>query len=208
MNKPIKTLALLICLPAIAISCDKGDDTQNDTEWINSNQFFLDSLANAYQSQQDDPGTIIEDDTIYMITAQYMTSTNIYYKKIGVKDGFVGAGELAKFTDVARVYYRGYLIDGTLFDYNFSGEYPDYELDIPSDFTISGLQASTSGVIYGWTEILQHMRAAENLVDKKGDFFRVYIPYTQGYGTSGSGSIPGYSTLIFDINLLEINPDS
>ncbi len=37
-----------------------------------------------------------------------------------------------------------------------------------------------------------------------GDYWKIYIPYGLGYGTSATGAIPGYSTLIFEINLTEI----
>jgi len=50
-----------------------------------------------------------------------------------------------------------------------------------------------SGVVDGFTTALQHMR--------KGDRWKVYIPYQLGYGESANSSIPGYSTLVFDITL-------
>lgn len=205
MDKAIYFLSIPLLALAVA-SCDK-DDAPVDTTWQDRNYAFLDSLAVAYDAQQADPSSIAEDDTIYRLTPQHLSSYTIYYKKLGVKDGFVGSGETAKFTDVARVYYQGRLIDGSMFDSNFDGTYPDYELDIPSDFLVSGLQASSSGIIQGWTEILQVMRPAANKTDKKGDFFRVYIRPELAYGDGGSGSILGHSTLIFDINLLEVNPE-
>jgi FKBP-type peptidyl-prolyl cis-trans isomerase FklB len=39
-----------------------------------------------------------------------------------------------------------------------------------------------------------------------GDIWRIYIPYTLGYGTSNSSTIPAYSTLIFDVNLVGFTP--
>lgn len=197
-----------LALPILLSACNDDDDVTVASDWQNLNQAFVDSLATAYDAQVANPASIAEGDTLYRLATQYTPNTYLYYKKLGVSDGYVGEGATAKFTDTVRVYYKGYLIDGTLFDSNFSGQYPDYELDIPSDFLVSGLQASSSGVIYGWTEILQIMRPAANGVDRKGDMFRVYIPYGQGYGADGSGSIPGYSTLIFDINLVEVNPES
>lgn len=205
MNSKLHWLAIPL-LALAAASCDK-EDAPATTEWQDRNYAFLDSLAAAYDAQQADPSSIAEDDTIYKLTPQHLSNYTIYYKKLGVKDGFIGVGETAKFTDVARVYYQGRLIDGTMFDSNFSDDYPDYELDIPSDFIVSGLQASSSGIIQGWTEILQVMRPAANKTDRKGDFFRVYIRPELAYGAEGSGSIQGYSTLIFDINLLEVNPE-
>jgi FKBP-type peptidyl-prolyl cis-trans isomerase FklB len=39
---------------------------------------------------------------------------------------------------------------------------------------------------------------------KVGERWEVYIPWQQGYGSSVSGTIPAYSTLIFDVNLVSI----
>ena len=46
----------------------------------------------------------------------------------------------------------------------------------------------------GFATALQHMHI--------GDYWRVYIPYTLGYGSSDSDVIPAYSTLIFDVELV------
>jgi len=35
-----------------------------------------------------------------------------------------------------------------------------------------------------------------------GDRWKVYMPYQLAYGESGSSSIPGYSTLVFDMTLV------
>ena len=51
-------------------------------------------------------------------------------------------------------------------------------------------------VIEGWQEALRRMHV--------GDRWMIYIPYTLGYGTRTSGPIPGYSTLLFEVELLGI----
>jgi FKBP-type peptidyl-prolyl cis-trans isomerase len=51
-------------------------------------------------------------------------------------------------------------------------------------------------VIKGWTEGLQLMPV--------GSKFRFYIPQELGYGAQAAGSIPPYSTLIFEVELLGI----
>ena len=75
------------------------------------------------------------------------------------------------------------LIDGTMFDSSIQrGE--------PATF---GLQQ----VIAGWTEGLQLMQ--------EGAKYRFFIPYLLGYGESGAGqSIPPFSALIFDVELIEV----
>ncbi len=87
--------------------------------------------------------------------------------------------------DTVVVDYVGTLIDGKEFDNSIKrGE--------PATFPLGG-------VIRGWTEVVQLMT--------KGAKFKVYIPYDLGYGERGAGgSIPPYSTLIFEITLHDIKP--
>ncbi len=94
-----------------------------------------------------------------------------------------GTGKSPKATDKVRCHYEGMLIDGTLFDSSLQrGE--------PADFPLNG-------VIAGWTEGLQLM--------KEGAKYRFFIPYLLGYGANGAGSsIPPYSTLIFDVELIKV----
>lgn len=94
-----------------------------------------------------------------------------------------GTGKKPKATDKVRCHYEGFLTDGTLFDSSLSRGEP----------AVFGLQQ----VIAGWTEGLQLM--------SEGSKYRFFIPYLLGYGASGAGqSIPPYSTLIFDVELLNV----
>jgi FKBP-type peptidyl-prolyl cis-trans isomerase len=83
------------------------------------------------------------------------------------------------------VHYTGWLEDGTLFDSSITrGE--------PFSFTLG-----TGGVIPGWEEGLLGMKA--------GGVRQLIIPPDLAYGESGAGdTIPANATLIFDIELLEI----
>lgn len=94
-----------------------------------------------------------------------------------------GNGRQPKATDTVRCHYHGTLIDGTVFD-------SSVERGEPCEF---GLRQ----VIAGWTEGVQLM--------KIGSKFRFFIPYNLAYGERGAGaSIPPYSALIFDVELLDI----
>ena len=101
-----------------------------------------------------------------------------------------GNGEIPDYDDVVKVHYNGYLIDGHKFD-------SSYDRGEPATFSVNG-------VIKGWTEVLQKMPV--------GSKWEVYIPQNLAYGMKGISSdpkkgeyvIPPSSTLIFEIELLEI----
>jgi FKBP-type peptidyl-prolyl cis-trans isomerase FklB len=97
-----------------------------------------------------------------------------------------GNGPVAKATDKVKVKYEGRLIDGTVFD---STEKHGGE---PATF-------APNQVIKGWTEALTMMPV--------GSKWQLYIPQELAYGNRAAGSIPPFSTLIFDVQVLEIVED-
>ena len=95
-----------------------------------------------------------------------------------------GAGDAPKATDTVKVHYEGRLISGDVFDSSIArGE--------PVSFPLNG-------VIPGWSEGVQLM--------KVGAKFEFTIPSALAYGPSGTGPIPPNSVLVFEVELLEINP--
>jgi len=94
-----------------------------------------------------------------------------------------GEGAIPARKDRVRVHYTGKLIDGTVFDSSvMRGE--------PAEFPVSG-------VIPGWIEALTLMPV--------GSKWELTIPQNLAYGERGAGaSIPPFSTLIFEVELLEI----
>jgi len=94
-----------------------------------------------------------------------------------------GDGNLPKAEDTVTVHYKGTLIDGTEFDSSYSrGE--------PATFPVNG-------VIPGWTEALQLMKA--------GSKWQLFIPSNLAYGERGAGGKIGpNSTLVFDVELISI----
>jgi FKBP-type peptidyl-prolyl cis-trans isomerase len=93
-----------------------------------------------------------------------------------------GTGPKPTPENTVKVHYTGTLIDGTKFDSSVDrGE--------PVEFPLGG-------VIPGWIEGLQLVGAGGKL--------KLYIPAKLGYGPNPAGSIPPNSTLLFDVELLEI----
>ncbi len=81
-----------------------------------------------------------------------------------------------------KVHYTGWLTDGTKFD-------SSVDRGQPAQFPLGG-------VIPGWTEGVGSM--------KIGGKRKLVIPYALAYGERGRGPIPAKATLIFDVELLEI----
>ncbi|MEZ2578161.1 MULTISPECIES: FKBP-type peptidyl-prolyl cis-trans isomerase [Buttiauxella] len=95
-----------------------------------------------------------------------------------------GTGEAPKDSDTVVVNYKGTLIDGKEFDNSYTrGEPLSFRLD---------------GVIPGWTEGLKNL--------KKGGKIKLVIPPELAYGKTGVPGIPANSTLVFDVELLDIKP--
>ena len=94
-----------------------------------------------------------------------------------------GEGEVPQTTDKVKVHYEGRLIDGTVFDASSKHG------TAPATF-------QPNQVIKGWTEALTMMPV--------GSKWQLYIPQELGYGERQAGSIPPYSTLIFDVELVGI----
>ena len=97
-----------------------------------------------------------------------------------------GAGKIPTAADKVKVHYTGTLIDGTKFDSSVDrGE--------PITFPVNG-------VIKGWTEALQLMKA--------GAKYKLFIPSDLAYGPRGAGALIGpNSVLVFDVELLEVVAD-
>jgi FKBP-type peptidyl-prolyl cis-trans isomerase FkpA len=79
------------------------------------------------------------------------------------------------------VAYKGYFLDGSVFDKSNS----------------SGISFGLNQVIKGWTEGIQ--------LFKEGGDGILLVPYSLGYGANGRSSIPGGAVLIFDVKLISVN---
>lgn len=96
-----------------------------------------------------------------------------------------GSGAKPVQGDLLTVHYSGYLEDGSLFDSSVQRE-------IPLRFVLGAGQ-----VLRGWDEGFMLLN--------KGSRARMVMPPHLGYGDRGSGPIPPGATLIFDVELIEIN---
>ena len=95
-----------------------------------------------------------------------------------------GTGAIPADTSLVKVHYEGRLLNDSIFD-------SSYKRGEPATFR-------ANQVIKGWTEALTHMPA--------GSVWEVYIPQDQAYGEREQNIIKPFSTLIFKIELIEVNP--
>lgn len=95
-----------------------------------------------------------------------------------------GTGKMPKASDTVKVHYEGKLLDGKIFD-------SSYKRGEPVTFPLKQ-------VIKGWTEGLPLM--------KEGAKYRFFIPAKLAYGEAGAPEIEPNSVLLFDVELLEVNP--
>jgi FKBP-type peptidyl-prolyl cis-trans isomerase len=95
-----------------------------------------------------------------------------------------GTGKVPGPGDTVVCHYRGTLTDGTEFD-------SSYKRAQPAEFGVQG-------VIKGWSEALQMMPV--------GSKWKLFIPAELAYGERGRPNIPPNSTLLFDIELIDIKP--
>jgi FKBP-type peptidyl-prolyl cis-trans isomerase FklB len=156
-------------------------DSVPDMELLEARQFIQMEIQNMMEAKaekgKDEGVKFLEENK--MKDGVQTTPSGLQYKVIQEGNGAKPAA-----TDVVKVHYHGTLISGEVFDSSVDrGE--------PVSFPLNQ-------VIPGWTEGLQLM--------SKGSKYMFYIPENLGYGSRSMGNIKPYSTLIFEVELLDINP--
>lgn len=173
--KKILNILLLAACAVTTLSCG-DDDIEIDEVWKAKNEAKIEEIkADDSYTAVDDPGS----------------KYSVYYKPIKT-----GTGERVLMTDKVKVFYKGTMIDGKVFDVRPGFDTPETDDDEPTEFSIMREGYATYGVIEGWGIILQQMHV--------GDRWDVWIPWQLAYGISGSSSIPGCSALNFEMEVIAI----
>lgn len=203
LTESLRGLLLLLVLLAAA-ACDEVEQATKYDNWRERNEAFADSLhtlaadryvATAAQADEAPLNTLFAVQVFASSTTE--AAQYVYCKKMNA----CPEGRRPLYTETVAVFYYGTLINGDRFDGNFTG-YPatwqtpfDPEARTPQP-TDSPTEFGVTGVVAGWTAVLQLMRTGER--------WMVWIPYPSAYGTTDSGSIPGYSLLAFDMQLQDV----
>jgi FKBP-type peptidyl-prolyl cis-trans isomerase len=104
--------------------------------------------------------------------------------ELQIEDLTVGTGKEARTGNTVSVHYNGTLLNGTTFD-------SSYDRGTPFSFTLG-----QNSVIQGWERGILGM--------KVGGKRKLVIPPSLAYGPRAIGLIPGNSTLVFEVTLLDI----
>jgi FKBP-type peptidyl-prolyl cis-trans isomerase len=100
-----------------------------------------------------------------------------------------GTGPACDSGKVVSMKYEGRFTDGNIFDGNMNTK--DSIKARPLVFRLG-----VDPIIRGWQEGIRLM--------KKGTVAKIFVPYTQGYGPQQYRDIPGYSNLIFDVEVVDV----
>lgn len=202
-------LPFLLFVAGTFVACEEVEEAGKYDNWRPRNEAFVDSIKGKAGDRlvlTAKDADEMEEGELFAIQVP-TTSTNMipqyaYCKKLVKKE----TGECPNFdgyNSTVKAFYYGTLITGDEFDGNFDG-YGATDRDIPlplssdskwpTEFNSSS-EFTVSEVIPGWRWALQYMRVGER--------WMLYIPWQSAYGSSGnsSGTIPGYTSLTFDVYL-------
>lgn len=201
-------LALLLLAPLFALTaCDDDDNDDNGEftyDWQNRNAVYFaqtmeEAKADIAKAQAEHPADW-EAHTPWRVARSYAKVEGAAIKQTDsicyrIIESGTGSG-CPLYTDSVRINYTGRLMptesyaEGRVFDHSGLYETDDYvfspQFSAPSTFLVGG-------VVEGLTTALLYMHI--------GDRWRVYIPQELGYQSASSGVMPGYSTLVFDVQL-------
>ncbi len=166
-------------------SCSESSDTVEEfADWQNRNETYFEQAYSRH-----DASSIIKKWTLDASATSYAHTDCILASVLQSGTGTTSP----YYTDYVEIYYSGRLIPSTSYPagYVFDGT-PFSELD--RDITKPTL-LKVSSFTAGFATALQHMH--------KGDRWRVTVPYQLAYGTTDTSTIPAYSTLIFEIELVD-----
>lgn len=160
-----------------------GEPQLSEEQMMQALTSFQQELMDRAQAEQDAMRAESEAFLVDNAQAEGVATTDSGLQYMVLESGD-SSGASPEATDSVLAHYEGRFINGEVFDSSI-------ERGEPAQFMLNQ-------VIPGWTEALQLMQP--------GDKWRLFIPSDLAYGPGGSGPIPPHATLIFDVELLEVNP--
>ena len=191
MKKSLWLLFAAVIASCLFAACEETSEVNEYANWRERNQRFIDSIAAVAEENVDGNWRIYKSLTLPPDNPNELAQAKDVNDYVYCHIEQSGTGTTSPiYTDSIRASYRMWLINGTMLDQSFRGEFhPSFS--VPAKFYMKS-------TIVGWTTAMQQMHV--------GDSWAIYIPYTLGYGTTPSGNIPAYSTLKYWVNLAGIYP--
>lgn len=199
-------LPFLLFLVSALVSCEEVEEATKYDNWKERNEAYIDSIKTASNEKfvaTAEQVKAVPVGEMFIIQNWFNSSDQnpqyIYCRKLVANP----ESRLPIQTESVNAYYYGTLITGEKFDGGFDGygaldqNIPNPPARKPSPESWTGVfNINSSSLTSGWRIFLQYMSVGERWV--------VYIPSASAYGDAGSGAIPGYSVLVFDVILNNI----
>lgn len=200
-------LPFLLFLAGAFVSCEEVEEVGKYDNWEERNNAYIDSIETVAKDRyiaSTEQVRAVRVGEMFMIQ-NWFNSTDknpqyIYCQKLIANN----EGRIPIQTESVNVYYYGTMITGEKFDGGFDGysaldqNIPNPPVKVPSPFSWNtNFGISDTDLRTGWKIFLQYMAVGERWL--------VYIPSDSAYGATGSGAIPGYSALVFDVILNSVN---
>lgn len=181
-------------------SCSEEDDTVEEfPNWQARNDAFFNSLTDSVLNLLElNPARTDWKRIKSWSKSDSIEGSNSDYIIVNVIEEGDPASATPLYTDTVTVHYLGRLLPsvsypyGYVFDQSYYGNYYD---DVSKPLQMAIGNSGGNMLVDGFATALQHMR--------RGDHWMVYIPYQLGYGSRSQTGVPAYSTLIFDLRLVD-----
>lgn len=181
-------------------SCSEEDDTVEEfPNWQARNDAFFNSLTDSVLNLLElNPARTDWKRIKSWSKSDSIEGSNSDYIIVKVIEEGDAASATPLYTDTVTVHYLGRLLPsvsypyGYVFDQSYYGNYYD---DVSKPLQMAIGNSGGNMLVDGFATALQHMR--------RGDHWMVYIPYQLGYGSRSQTGVPAYSTLIFDLHLVD-----
>ncbi len=173
-------------------SCSEEDNTVEEyADWVNVNDKYYDDLTAKVLGMGDNSTWKRVRTWSKIDEAANANSDYIIMEKLGSDP--TAKDEYPQYSDSVKIHYQGRLLPsptypkGYLIDSSYQGAF--------EPAIANTTKMANSGGLDGFKTAMLNMR--------RGDYYRVYIPYQLGYGLKASSSIPAGSTLIFEIRMVD-----
>lgn len=194
------SLALMLLFAIGVVSCKEEDDTVDEyPNWQAHNVAFFNNLTDSVTELLElDPSRTDWKRIKSWSKSDSIEGSNGDYIIVHVLEEGDQASASPLYTDTVTVHYLGRLLPSVSYPYGYvfdKSYYGDFDEEVAKPYQLAIGSSTGRALIDGFATALQHMH--------RGDRWEVYIPYQLGYGAEGETGIPAYSTLIFDLRLVD-----